>query len=176
MVVRLSSIEACGSIRLQNCSSETGEIWSKSKGIRYGIHSVSVMVVSLIFCVSPCLFVMMIANAFYKKPIQDTADALDRDFHGLCHSLDISLCGLYWTLQWMERTLWLWMGVAVLVVRCPHKGFDVYCRYNDKFMCEFKLPKKEIYVVAWRRWTIPSLIWKYGFLQITIVCVYCVVW
>ena len=62
------------------------------------------------------------ANAYFDKKIEITAEALDKDFNGGCH-----------------------------VVRCSHHKFDVFCRYSDKFQCEFKLPNKEIYVVAWRR-------------------------
>eukprot|EP00483_Globobulimina_turgida_P000641 UN00641 len=62
------------------------------------------------------------ADAFYDKKIEVTAEALDKDFNGGVH-----------------------------VVRCSQNQFDVFCRFNDKFQCEFKLPKKEIYVVAWRR-------------------------
>eukprot|EP00485_Elphidium_margaritaceum_P002678 CAMPEP_0202698664 /NCGR_PEP_ID=MMETSP1385-20130828/11913_1 /ASSEMBLY_ACC=CAM_ASM_000861 /TAXON_ID=933848 /ORGANISM="Elphidium margaritaceum" /LENGTH=185 /DNA_ID=CAMNT_0049355427 /DNA_START=97 /DNA_END=654 /DNA_ORIENTATION=- len=62
------------------------------------------------------------ANAFYDKKIEITAEALDKDFKDGCH-----------------------------IVRCPHKQFDVFCRYSDGFQCEFKLPNKEIYICAWRR-------------------------
>lgn len=62
------------------------------------------------------------SNAFYNKKIEITAEALDKDFHGGCH-----------------------------IVRCSHNKFDVFCRFNDGFQVECKLPNKDIYIVAWRR-------------------------
>ena len=62
------------------------------------------------------------ANAYYQDKIEVTAEALDKDFKGGCH-----------------------------IVRCSHNKFDVYCRFNDKFQVETKLPNKNIYIVAWRR-------------------------
>eukprot|EP01083_Nonionella_stella_P018522 51582_1 len=62
------------------------------------------------------------ADSFYNKDIEITAEALDKDFKGGCH-----------------------------IVRCSHNKFDVFCRFNDKFQVEMKLPNKDVWVVAWRR-------------------------